>query len=154
MNQGAAHELEDGALNQLALPLTRKGRKLARPPAPKEHVIHIAVVGHLLARGDPRWFWFHPANGEKRDKRTAAKLKAMGVMPGTPDLVFFAPDGTFRCLELKRRGRTLSPDQKAFLANAAANGWLCAWTSDLDEALRILEGWGALRSNIYKRAPA
>jgi hypothetical protein len=140
-------------MNQLSLPLTRKGRKLARPPPPKEHAIQIVVVQHLRTRAEPGWYWFHPANGEHRDKRTAAKLKAMGVMPGVPDLVFFAPDGTFRCLELKRRGRAPSPDQKAFLANAATNGWLCAWTSDLDEALRILEGWGALRANNYKQGP-
>jgi hypothetical protein len=141
-------------MNQLALPLTRKGRKLARPPAPKEHAIHIAVVQHLRTRAKPGWYWFHPANGEHRDKRTAAKLKAMGVQAGIADLLLIAPDGTLHALELKRRGGVLSEAQRDFAAICERAGCPYSAAYDLDEALRILDGWGALKPSLYVREQA
>lgn len=35
--------------------------------------------------------WFHPANGEARNAITGAKLKAMGVKAGVPDVMIFQP---------------------------------------------------------------
>ena len=91
---------------QLPLDLRHKknGRKLAQIPPPKEHLIHIAVAEHLRHRGNSLWAWTHFPAGELRNDRTGAKLKAMGLQAGWPDLIFIAPDGRFHGLELKRPG--------------------------------------------------
>jgi hypothetical protein len=89
-----------------------------------------------------RWL-FHCPNGEYRDKRTAVKLKAMGVLPGVADYVLPVPIAPFAgCfMELKRSGLTpaqawaaCTPDEKRFLqavrqqgyAGVVASGWVQA----------------------------
>jgi hypothetical protein len=121
-------------------------------PAPKEIVLHIQVATFLkqyLAEG---WVFTHPASGEHRDKRTAAKLKAMGTMPGWPDLIFVSPEGRFHGLELKRRGEGLNDAQKAFRAGAIANGWPFCVVDNLDDAMTVLNDWGCLRVKIVGSA--
>jgi hypothetical protein len=125
--------------------LSRQARRI---PAPKERFLHQAVVGHLRLRGAPDWRWTHPASGEKRDIRTAQKLRSMGVQCGWPDLILVAPDGRAHFLELKRQGGRLSDEQRAFRLHCAAMGWPFCWTSSIDEALGALEAWGALRLDI------
>lgn len=67
--------------------------------------------------------WCHVPNGELRDKRTAAKLKLMGVKPGVPDFLFFTEPRT--AIEMKRadgKGR-LSKEQKAWRDSLEGCGW-------------------------------
>src|SRR5262245_9035360 len=45
------------------------------------HLLHRCLRPDVIMR--------HVPNGELRDKRTASKLKAMGVLPGSADLEFF-----------------------------------------------------------------
>ena len=53
-----------------------------------EVALQIAIADFLrLNENRAIWEWWHVPNGELRDKRTAAKLKAMGVKPGCPDIV-------------------------------------------------------------------
>lgn len=116
-----------------------------KAPAPKEIVLHIQVATFLkqyLAHG---WEFTHPASGEHRDKRTAAKLKAMGTMPGWPDLILISPDGVFHGLELKRKGGGLNDAQIGFHMRAATKLWNVTHTDNFDEAIAILNHWGALR---------
>lgn len=130
---------------QLALPLKRRGKPIARLPDPLEHVLQIQVVSLLHWSAAPGWIAFHPANGELRDKRTAAKLRAMGVKPGVPDLVLVSPDGRFHALELKRGKAPLRPEQRDFHAHAADHGWPVAVANSFDRAEAVLREWGALR---------
>lgn len=119
-----------------------------RAPAPKEVVLHIQVATLLkqfLAEG---WAFTHPASGEHRDKRTAAKLKAMGTMPGWPDLIFVSPEGRFHGLELKRKGEGLNEAQRAFHSNAIGQGWAVAVVDNFDDALAVFNHWGCLRVNV------
>lgn len=119
-----------------------------KAPAPKEIVLHIQVATVLkqyLAQG---WAFTHPASGEHRDKRTAAKLKAMGTMPGWPDLILVSPTGLFHGLELKRKGGRLSDAQKAFKMLAIEQGWAFCVADSLEAALDVLNGWGCLRTKI------
>ena len=145
------HKTQD----ELDLRHVKNGQKLAAIPPPKEFELQIAIMGQFRWRRAPGWKGFHTANGEKRDKRTGAKLKAMGVEPGIPDLVFIAPDGRAHFLEVKRKGERVvkgSP-QDFFRAHAELFGWPWAWADDLDEALRILEGWRALLPDLSVRRP-
>lgn len=62
------------------------------------------------------WFWnnfpqyrrllFHIPNGGKRTKIEASRLKAMGVLPGVPDLFLALPSGGYHgmFIEVKKPG--------------------------------------------------
>lgn len=131
------------------LPLwTGKVVKREQIPAPKEYALQIQVVTVLKQHLAEGWEFTHPASGELRDKRTAAKLKAMGVMPDWPDLLLVSPDALFHGLELKRRGGRLSDGQEAFHARARTRGWNIAVADTFDAALSILQSWGCLRIKI------
>src|SRR6187551_2110309 len=54
----------------------------------KEIDLHVELVAILRLVLKPTVLFWHTPNGEHRDPKTAAKLKAMGVLPGVPDLQF------------------------------------------------------------------
>lgn len=86
-----------------------------------------------------RWLFAVP-NGELRDKRLAAKLKASGVKAGVSDYVLPAARRGFHglFLELKRiKGRT-SPEQILFLADMVRAGYRAV----------VCEGWMAAKEEI------
>ena len=129
--------------------LLAEGRR-ARPrkaPAdrPKEVALHRAVVAVLRKVGGPTWRWTHPASGEKRDPATAAKLKALGVRRGWPDLLLLSPAGALHCLEFKAFNGELSEDQEDFRLFCIRSGIRYAVIRTIDEALATLAGWGAIR---------
>lgn len=122
----------------------RRRRGPARlPPQPTELQLHIAIVGHLRHRGVSGLWFTHVPNGEFRAKATAAKLKAMGVRAGTPDLVLLLR-GRLYALELKRHDGRLSNEQRIAKDDIETAGgfWACAW--GVDEALDILRSWGLI----------
>src|SRR6516165_5059622 len=69
---------------------TGRWRKV-RLPEPLEDQIQKTLVKHLQLRCRPDVVWWHTPNGGYRFKITAALLKALGVIPGVPDLIFFWP---------------------------------------------------------------
>ncbi|WP_373371520.1 VRR-NUC domain-containing protein [Microvirga sesbaniae] len=115
-------------------------------PAPKESVLHRAVADHLRTFAHPDWRWSHFPAGEKRDPRTAAKLKAMGVQKGWPDFILFGPGGRLHALELKRRGGVMTDEQKSFAAWCQSQGVPFACLDDLRDVLVALSNWGALKN--------
>jgi hypothetical protein len=117
-------------------------------PPPKEIVLHIQVATFLKNYHAEDWEFTHVPSGEHRDKRTAAKLKAMGTMPNWPDFILVSPEGTFHGLELKRKGESLNPGQRAWHSRTIGRGWKVTHTDSFDEALAILRDWGALRVNV------
>lgn len=124
----------------------RKSRSAPMLPPPLEitglHIPLVAFLNRFLAEG---WEFTHPATGEHRDKRTAAKLKAMGAKSGWPDLILISPIGLFHGLEFKRRGTgRLSPEQRAFHERAQARGWPIATVHTIEVAVAVLSKWGCL----------
>ena len=115
---------------------------------PKGIAIHKAVAKLLRDHARPEWHWTHVPNGELRDTRTAAKLKQMGVRRGWPDFVLVSPTGLLHCLELKRFGETLSEDQQAFQSWCIIHGLPHSVARSFDDALAVLDHWGALRIKI------
>ena len=113
--------------------------------APKEIALHMAIADTLRRFIRPDWRWSHYPAGELRNPRTAAKLKAMGTMPGWPDLLVLSPPGRLHGLELKRQGEDLSEAQEAFQTWAIAHGvpYSVAWS--IEEALAVLGAWDCLR---------
>jgi hypothetical protein len=113
---------------------------------PTEEVDHMAVARYLNTLGI---FWFHPANGGKRGKAEAGKLKAMGVVPGCPDFIILDAPPLLPCakgvaLELKRaKGGRFSEEQAAFLEKMSNRGWITIVAHGANEALDFLRqlGW-------------
>lgn len=110
----------------------------------KESELQITVAEHLRVRARPNVCWFHPANGEFRDKITGNKLKRMGVRPGIPDLVFIIQG---RCIgvELKADKGRQTPAQTAMQIEWIDAGGDYFVARGVDEALEILELIGALK---------
>jgi hypothetical protein len=116
-----------------------------RPMPVAELDTHLAVVDLLEKCRDPRWEYSHFPAGEKRDMRTGAILKAMGLKPGWPDFIFVGPLGDLRFLEVKSTYGELSEAQQAFFARMRSRGIECRVARSIDEAIRILTGWGVVR---------
>ena len=87
-----------------------------------ETALQIAIVDFLLLNEDPAvWTFFHCPNGELRDKRTAAKLKAMGVRAGVPDIII-DKHGVIIYVEIKMPKGRLSDTQKIWREAADQRG--------------------------------
>jgi hypothetical protein len=128
----------------------RKALAAPKPPTPKEVTgLHIPIVAFLDRHIADNWEFTHPATGEHRDIRTAAKLKAMGARAGWPDLVLVSPAAIFHGLEFKRQksGR-LSDVQEGFHARAKARGWPIETVDTIEAAIAVLSRWGCLRHPI------
>lgn len=85
-------------------------------------------------------FMAHWPNGEKRDKRTAARLKSMGVRRGPPDvwLLVRRGDSPGMVFEFKAKGGKLTPEQAAWLAHLSMDGWRAGMYDDWQEAARAV----------------
>ena len=131
--------------------LTGRWRKLAEPQ--KEATsLHIPLVAMLRWCVRPDVIWRHYPAGELRDKRTAAKLKAMGVLAGSADLEFFyrnaagAPCLLF--LELKLPGRKCSEAQMGFALAVKLLGAEYEVACSINEAIGVIGKRGLIRSNV------
>ena len=101
------------------------------------------IVAHKL----PGVLVWHTPNGEKRDPRTARRLKQMGVLPGVPDIGFIAEQRT-GFLELKRADGHLSDDQLDFIATCANHGVRVHVAYSVIEGAQILQQVGVLDPTI------
>lgn len=128
----------------------------ALPDDRKEFEIQIQLVAMLRWCIKPGVIWRHVPNGEHRDKRTAAKLKAMGVLAGSADLEFFWNDDKSAVqpctqvlfLELKRPGGMLSLAQVGFKQSVTYIGMGYACVSDVDTAIRLLGSCGLIKPGV------
>ncbi len=109
-----------------------------------EAQIHKAVVLNLIERGAASIFWFHPANGGRRSWSEGKSFKAMGVVPGVPDLIILKGGEVFG-LEIKSTTGRVQPSQRLCHAAMQEAGAQTAIAKGLDEALIILESWGCLK---------
>lgn len=133
------------------------GARPARIEPPTERQWHITLARtirarHLLADG---WRMTHFPAGEERDPKTGAILRAMGLEPGWPDLLFARPRnndlpvGLLHGLELKRLGRGQSDAQIDVGEWFTANGWPYAVVDTIEGAWRVIQDWGALRLRVH-----
>ena len=105
---------------------------------------------HLAVRGVPGAFAFHPANGAYRKPVEAARLKALGVRPGVPDVIVIYRGKTY-AIELKAEsGRATAVQLQAIedIRAAGGNAQVCC---GLDCLIATLEGWGLLRGQMKQR---
>jgi VRR-NUC domain len=112
-----------------------------------EEQIQVAVCDHLRLRAHPDVLWCHCPNGERRDARTGAKLRRMGVLAGAADILLWHRGNSF-ALELKSPGGRLSEAQLEFLARFYDAGGHGACAEGIDRALAVLESWNLLRGRV------
>jgi hypothetical protein len=137
----------------LQLAAGRKARPRRVPLIrPLEVVLHMTVAKLLRDHCRPDWQWTHIAHGETRDIRSATKLKQMGVRRGWRDFILVPPVGQLHCLELKRIGEKLSPDQEEFRLWCVSHGVPHAIAFTIDDALLALDRWDCLTIKIPDRA--
>lgn len=135
------------AERQLSLFKGRRQRGVAAPPAPEIRT-HIAVADALRVGAVAGWLWTHFPAGGKRDDKTGALLKRMGLKPGFADFLLIDPGGVHHWLELKRGKAELSEAQEAFCTAMQARGVPWALARSFDEAITVLTGWGAIRLSV------
>lgn len=97
---------------------------------------------HEAQYPDLRWLYAIP-NGGKRDRVSAALLKAEGVKRGHPDLALPSRRGAYPGLviEMKVGSNRPSRAQRDWLAHYQAEGWLIAVCYSADEAWALLENY-------------
>lgn len=107
-----------------------------------ETELHRSIAQMLDLLG---WLWCHCPNGGKRHLREAAKLKAMGVKPGVPDILIFESweyggrSGHGVAIELKgAKGRTTDA-QEAWLGSLHNRGWLIAVCNSTEQVVEMLQ---------------
>lgn len=106
-----------------------------------EERIHRQVADYLRW-SKPRAVWFHCPNGGGRSKAEAGILKALGTLPGVPDLLFICDGGTIKFIELKAEGKYLSPAQKAFRETVSGMGASYAVCRSVEDVAETLWEWG------------
>lgn len=111
----------------------------------KELVLHKAVVKTLLQLLSPGWKFWHTPNGGARTAKTGALMKALGTLPGVPDLVLISPAGIFHGLELKAEHGRLSEAQERFQSWANEHDIAYEVADNFDQALAVLQAWDAIR---------
>lgn len=111
-----------------------------------ESALQIAVVEHLRLTGVPGLLYFSIPNEGKRTPANGARMKAMGMLPGVADLFVMRRGAHPLFLELKKAGKNLREEQKAFGTLAFESGCNYRWADNLDDALRMLRDYGAIRS--------
>ena len=92
----------------------------------------------------PGVFWFAVPNGGKRDPVTGRVMKAEGVRTGVHDLGLIIKGQPY-FLEVKKENGKLSQAQRELRVEIEAAGGVWAVAKGLDEALQLLEEWGAMR---------
>jgi hypothetical protein len=93
---------------------------------------------------DARYNWiFHCPNGEKRDWRTATKLKVMGVKKGVLDIWVMIPSGgkSFLAIELKIEGGRLQKEQEDWVSHLNKINAKGVVAYGFEDARKITEEW-------------
>jgi hypothetical protein len=108
-----------------------------------EHSLQKQVLTVVSMRGRDVFVFAIP-NAGKRNPATAARMKAEGLMAGVADLCVMLPGGRVGWLELKTAKGVQSTAQEAFEDICDVFSHPYAVARDLDEAIAILKGWGAL----------
>lgn len=119
-----------------------------------------ALVTVLQIDAAPNVFWCSIPNEGKRGPSVAARLKAMGMRAGAPDL-FFIINGHPYGLELKaaadsvtgRRAGKQTPVQRRVEDDWHAAGGTYRVATGIDEATDTLKAWGALQGKVKLSAP-
>jgi hypothetical protein len=136
--------------------LKGKRQKGTLPRGPSEFQIHCAVADYLRHGIAVGWdFWHTPNGGErpayitktgKRVSPEGGRLLRLGTKKGVSDILLAGPGPMLCALEIKAKGEHPTIEQAAWLAWVRSIGGKADWADNVDDALAILENWGAIRT--------
>ena len=115
-----------------------------------EDAIQMALLEWLRLYDRGAWeLTHHSPNGGARSAVTGARLKAMGVRRGFPDLTLWLPRGGFHGLavELKAAKGRPTPEQLDWLAHMSAIGWRAEVCCGFEAAQDVIASY--LRADDY-----
>lgn len=116
--------------------------QLAKSGSEDGHQLAIFQWAALNIQTYPDLKWLaHVPNGGYRDKREAAKLKAMGVRPGFPDLNLLVARGRYKGLfiELKKlKGGVVSEEQENWIQHLNSQGFCATVCRGWEEAVTVI----------------
>ena len=124
-------------------------KRVRKATSPRERELHIAIADTLRVACQPGWIWWHVPNGELRTHATGALLQRMGVKPGVSDFNLLNVTGTFHALEIKRVGEKPTEAQARWMAQVALCHGRVAWVDGYNEAVEVLQEWGALSPRFH-----
>lgn len=110
----------------------------------EEHNLQCACVRWFnLQWPEYRGLLFAVPNGSYRNKATAGKLKAEGVVAGVADLILLVPKqwAFALCIEMKTSKGRQSPEQKEWQEMVEAHGYRYRVCRSLDEFMAIVNGY-------------
>ena len=108
-----------------------------------EDALQKQVVKELRAR-NLHAIWWATLNEGKRNHQQNAWRKAMGALPGVPDLIFIGPRGLAYFIELKSAKGRLSASQREFAERIGAIGLRYAVCRTLQGVEDTLREWGII----------
>lgn len=112
---------------------------------PSEHKVQSALVSELRHRLHSHVVCMAIPNGGARHPIIGRKLKAEGLLPGSPDLVFALPNAATFWLEMKRLSGRLSDAQLGIHFRLTGLGHDVAVANSVSTALEMLGQRGLLR---------
>ena len=121
------------------------------PRNPSEEVVLRTIAQWLDLHGV---LWCHVPNEGRHKPQYRAKMAALGLKPGVPDILIFdlppeEPEARGVAIELKRaKGGRVSKVQQEWLEELGGRGWVCSVCEGIDEALDLLRelGYGRRRA--------
>jgi len=130
---------------QVAAGRTKAKAKL-KAPAPAEHEEQRKIFEWAewsIGRLPELEMLFAVPNGGRRDKATAARLKAEGVKAGVPDIILPVPRGGYAGLwiELKRRPNEPTEQQQRWLERLRGHGCMAGVCYSAEEAIAAIEDY-------------
>lgn len=121
-----------------------------------EDAIQIALLEWLRLYDRRAWeFTHHSPNGGYRNPVTAARLKAMGVRRGFPDITIWLPRGGFHglAIELKAGRNKATAEQIGWLDHMGSIGWLATVCVGFDAARQTISDYLAAPTGRANHAP-
>jgi hypothetical protein len=118
-------------------------KPVKKPRARPEYDLQCAVVAYVN-RVWPENMMYHPANGEHRNKATAARLKRSGVRRGVPDLCVPYGGGRHFYMELKSPKGRVSKAQHAYIEQLRRWGHTVAIIRSIDDVRNSFRALGII----------
>lgn len=135
---------------KVMLPIEYRARVLKGASEDAEQCEVIAWASENIDRLPGLVALFHIANGGYRDKRTANRLRALGVKKGVPDLFLATARGEYGGLfiEMKVGRNKATPEQRAWISALNQLGYLALVCTGADETIATIERYLALPTRV------